>query len=151
MRYWIPVSFIAALIFSQEALSQTTGGSTISSEDKNKNIEQLMKSQSKIYESMTESMTKSLPSMTDALTGMTGVLKKLEGMKEERNKTVTKQTSELNIKTDEVLTLIDKGKKSRAKIKALGIKWTPIGVGHVDAERSAHFDGIREEVLELIK
>jgi hypothetical protein len=145
MRYWIPISFITALIFSQEALSQTTGGSTISSEDKNKNIEQLMESQSKIY----ESITKSLPSMTGALTGMAGIVEKLEKLKRQRASLGVIQSDKLDLKIEIILGEIDK-KRPLTKFKIMQIKWQKIGVPDIDKERNSHYEKLKNELLKVV-
>lgn len=113
-------------------------------------MEQLQKMQEMQQKSI-ESMTKSLPTMSGFMNSMIGAAGKLEEMKKERSDIVQTKTDELEARVEEVLALLDAGKKSRAKLKALSIKWTPIGTAHVDKEREEYFDNIRKEVINLIE
>lgn len=113
-------------------------------------IKQMQKLQEMQQKSL-ESMNNSLPKMSDFMNSMTGIATKLEKMKRERSDRVQAKTVELETKVQEVLALVDAGKKSRAKIMAITIKWTDIGVINIDQERTKHFDDIRNELLLLIR
>ena len=118
-------------------------------EQQQQEMEQLQKMQEMQQKSL-ESMTKSLPTMSSFMNSMMGAATKLEEMKKERSDIVHTKTAELEAKIEEVLALVDEGKKSHAKLKALLIKWTPIGQSDIDKERTEHFDNLRKEVLEFI-
>ena len=82
---------------------------------------------------------------------MLGAANKFEEMKRERSNIVQAKTEELEARVNEVLVLFDAGQQSRAKLKALSIKWTPIGTTDVDEERGEHFSKIRDELITLIE
>jgi len=112
-------------------------------------LDQLEKIQEMQQKSL-EGMTKSLPSISGFMELMMGAANKIEKIKKERSDIVHALTEDLEAKVEEVLILIDEDKKSRAKLKALSIKWTPIGDINIDQERTKHFDDLREEVLKVI-
>ena len=118
-------------------------------EDMQVHIEQLQKMQ-EMQEKSLQNLTNAMPTMSGFLNTMMGFAQKLEGMEKDRSELVHKRTKELDAKVEYVLELIDDGKISRAKLKALSIKWTAIGQSKIDEERTKHFDSIREELLALI-
>lgn len=142
LLYTVSTLFYCSQVFAQDPKQNNELTAT-----QMEKMQKLMDNQAKTI----ERLTNTLPTMTGTLNSITKWGKKLEGVRKERHERVAKQTAALNKKTEEVLALIDNGKKTHAKIKALGIKWTPIGVGNIDSERSKHFDGIRKEVLKLTK
>jgi len=141
MRHVIVMPLIFG-IFAAPALAQQMT-------EQQQEMEQLQKMQELQLKSL-EGMTKSLPSMSGFMNSMMDAAGKLEEMKKEQSDIVRAKTAELEARVEEDMTLLDAGTKSRAKLKALSIKWTPMGTSHVDKERSEHFDNIRKEVLELI-
>jgi hypothetical protein len=143
MRHVVFMSLVLGVLLAPALAQQMT-------EQQQQKMEQLQKMQ-EMQEKSLESMTKSLPTMSGFMNSMTGVASKFEEMKKERSDIVQKKTDELEARVEEVLALLDAGKKSRAKLKALSIKWTPIGTAHVDKERAEHFDYIRKEVIDLIE
>ena len=90
-------------------------------EQQQQEMEQLQKMQEMQQKSL-ESMTKSLPTMSSFMNSMMGAATKLEEMKKERSDIVHTKTAELEAKIEEVFALVDEGKKSHAKLKALLIK-----------------------------
>ena len=112
-------------------------------------LEQLEKLQEMQLKSL-EGLTNTLPSMSGFMKLIVGAANKIEKIKKERSGLVRTLTKDLEAKVEEVLTLIDEDKKPRAKLKALSIKWTPIGDSEVDQERTKYFDDLREEVLKVI-
>lgn len=141
MRHVIVIPLIFGIFAAPAFAQQMT--------EQQQEMEQLQKMQ-ELQQKSLEGMTKSLPSMSGFMNSMMDGLGKLEEMKKEQSDIVWAKTAELEARVEEVITLLDAGKKSRAKFKALSIKWTPMGISHVDKERSEHFDNIRKEVLEVI-
>ena len=109
-------------------------------------IEQMRKLQ-EIQERQMQVIQGAVPSISTALSSFAV---KLEAMKQDRYERVTKQSNELDKKVDKVISLIERKKTSIAKIKAMGIKWTPIGVRDIDTDKSAHYIEIRKQLLSMI-
>ena len=107
------------------AVAPTTADAMGMTEQQQQEMEQLQRMQEMQQKSF-ESMTKSLPRMSSFMNSMMGAATKLEEMKKERSDIVHTKTAELEAKIEEVLALVDEGKKSHAKLKALLIKWTPM-------------------------
>ena len=112
-------------------------------------LEQIQQLQQMQQQSL-DSVSKSLPSMSGFMNSMTGAIKKLDEIDASRNQRALTQTKQLELTIEEVLDLFDAGKKSRAKIRALSIKWTPIGSNKIDDERTQHFENVRGELLSII-
>lgn len=118
--------------------------------EQQQSMEELQKMQEMQQKSM-DIMTNSLPTISSFMNSIIGATRKLEEMKKERINIFQTKTDELEAKVEEVLELLDAGKKSRAKLKALSIKWTPIGTAHLDKEREEYFDNIRNKLIDLIE
>jgi len=109
-------------------------------------IEQMGKLQ-EIQERQMRVIQGALPTISTTLSSFAV---KLEAMKQDRYERVNKQSNELDKKVDYVISLVENKKTLIAKIKAMGIKWTPIGVRDIDTDKSAHYSEIRKQLLSMI-
>ena len=122
-------------------------GTLLSEESKNNSeLNNLIEMQNKTLETMQKSLPK-LPTMFDAISKMGETIGQLE---DNRHKRIREQNSELDLKIEEVLKLIEKKSYFKAKIKALNIHWNNVGLKSVDDEKKAHFDSVRKEMLDFI-
>jgi DNA-binding GntR family transcriptional regulator len=142
MRLLIAISLMLGALAAPTLAQQMT-------EEEQEQLENLIELQQQSLESY-DVMVKSLPTVSGFLNSMVDVLDKADDMNKEQNDIIQAKTAELEARVEEVMALLDAGNKSRAKLKALSIKWTPIGKRDIDKERTEHFENIRKEALEII-
>lgn len=143
------IPFIFFFFLVGNAIADETQNAGNVNQDSEQLVEQMERLQKLQIDSI-EQMNKALPKSSAFFNSIIGGIQKLEEMENERRDRIEEKNAVLEEQVRDVLELLDAGKTSHAKLKALLIRWSPIGITDIDSERTEHFEKIKDELLLII-
>lgn len=128
--------YLAALCCFYIGAFEASASDKAMTEAQLQDLQKLQEQQAQLYKSMSVTM----PSLTDSALS---VVDKLERMQNDRYQQIERQSSELDAKAEEALSLIETGEAGKARLKIASIQWNPIGDKKIDEQKAQHYTEIR--------